>query len=322
MTLIKISLVIPVYNEETSIEELIESIDQQVLLPEEVVFVDGGSTDQTVGLIKRVISKDPKYKIIRSFRSSPGKGRNLGIKNAENEWIALTDAGIKLEKNWLKNLVREVENNPETDLVYGSYAPVTDSFFDKCAALSYVPALRKDSIRGKSVASMLLKKKVWNEVGGFPDLRAAEDLIFIEAVSKKNFKTGFAPEAMMFWQLKPTLFSTFIKFVLYSKHNVWAGRAWDWHYGVAKQYLVALLFIILAFINSWWWLIMIFLWIVARVSKRILSHRFEYGLKPLLNPIYFLGITFIILVIDMATFIGWGQALLYKENREIASYLT
>lgn len=319
---LKVSLVIPLKNESGSLDELIVSITKQSFQPDEIILVDGGSTDNTVEITEQLTRKNQKIKLIQTTQASPGKGRNIGIENAENEWIALTDAGIKLEKDWLKNLVQEVENNPDLDVVYGNYSPIINSFFDQCAAICYVPRLSKNSIRGKSVATILLKKKVWQEVGGFPDLRAAEDLMFLEAVNNRNFQTASAPDAMVFWQLRPDLPSTFEKFIVYSKHNVLVGRAWDWHYGVARQYLIALLFVILAFVNSWWWLIMVFLWLAARVAKRILSHRFEYGLKPLLNPVYFVGITFTILIVDLATFIGWGQALLHKENTGIACYLT
>lgn len=319
---LKVSLVIPVKNEDHSLAELIESIENQSYQPDEVIFVDGGSTDRTIEIIECLSSKNPKFKFIKLSSSSPGKGRNTGIENTRNEWIALTDAGIEIEKDWLKNLVKELEDNPQADVIYGNYSPIIKCFFDQCAAICYVPRLTKNSIRGKSVATILLKKKVWEEVNGFPDLRAAEDLIFLEAVNKKEFKTASAPNAMVFWQLRPDLSSTFDKFIVYSKHNVLAGRAWDWHYGVARQYLIALFFIILAFVHSWWWLIIVFLWLVARVAKRILSHRFEYGLKPLLNPVYFLGITFTILIVDLATFIGWGQAVLQKESREFVSILS
>jgi hypothetical protein len=155
---------------------------------------------------------------------------------------------------------------------------------------------------------------VWEKIGGFPDLRAAEDLIFMEAVDKENFKIGYAPEAMVNWDLRPDVLSTFKKFVLYSEHNVRANRQWDWHYGMAKQYLFIIPFIILAFIFSWWWLIVIVLLLMTRTARRILLHRFEYGFKPLFNPLIFFEVAILILVIDMATFVGWAKAVYEKPE--------
>ena len=117
-----------------------------------------------------------------------------------------------------------------------------------------------------------------------------------------------------YWHLQPDFVSTFRKFTLYSKHNVWAGRQWDWHYGIAKQYLICLPFIALAVLHSWWWLVMVALYFGARTARRILPHRNQFGLTPLINPVHFVGVLLIILTIDLATFVGWGQATLRKRR--------
>jgi len=312
---LQISLVIPMKNESDSLEALIESVESQTFQFDEIVLVDGGSTDDTVKLAEQLVAKNPRLKLIKTPEASPGKGRNIGIENARNEMIALTDAGIKLEKDWLEHLTKAAEGSPESDMIYGNYSPNTNSLFEKCAAITYVVPQRKDTIRGKSIASLLLKKNVWCAIGGFPDLRAAEDLIFMETAERQGFKSVFAPAAKVHWQLQPTFSSTFRKFVLYSKHNVWAGRAWDWHYGVAKQYLFVLPFIALAIFHSAWWLLGVLVWLAARTAKRILAHRFEFGVSALLNPLIFSGVALLILTIDAATFTGWAQAVLNKGKK-------
>jgi glycosyltransferase involved in cell wall biosynthesis len=310
----EVSLVIPVYNEEDSIKELVESIQKQSFQPSEIIIVDGGSTDNTVNLVKELSENVTKLKLIETKKALPGEGRNIGTRNACNEWIAYTDAGITLTVDWLEKLVETASKNQEIDIVYGNYAPITNNFFEMIAAIAYVPAQNSYGIRGKSIASYLMKKKVWTSVGGFPNYRAAEDLMFMDAAEKQGFKFTFAPEAMIYWRLRPDLFSTFHKFVLYSKHNVWAGRQWDWHYGIAKQYLILIPFLFLAFFHGWWWLIFVLLWLFARTVKRILPHRFEFATGTALNPIIFFGVAILILTIDLATFIGWGQAVLQKKK--------
>lgn len=311
----KISLVIPIKDEENSLEPLYQSICEQTCQPHEVVLVDGGSTDNTVSIAKKLKGGTFKLKLIKIPQASPGKGRNIGVENTENEWIAFTDAGINLKKDWLENLIESTEESPTASICYGNYSPITDSFFEKCAAISYVPPLRENKIRGKFIASCLLKKEVWNEVGGFPDLRAAEDLMFMEAAESSGFKFVYAPEAVVYWHLRPNLTSTFRKFVVYSKYNIWAGRQWDWHYGILKQYVVLLPFLLLSVFHSLWWLTAIVLWLFARTLKRILAHRYEFGWRIVFNPFIFFGVMFLTLVIDMATFIGWGQAIFTNQNK-------
>lgn len=312
---LQVSLIIPMKNESDSLAELIKSIEEQTFQPAEVVLVDGGSTDNTIEIAEQFAEKNSKIKLIKQREASPGKGRNIGIENAQNEWIALTDAGIKLEKYWLENLVEAAAGAPDADVIYGNYSPVADSLFEKCAAITYVSPKRENAIRGKFTASSLMKRKVWKTVEGFPDLRAAEDLMFMEAAEKQGFKSAYAPKAQVYWELRPDFVSTFQKFALYSKHNIWAGRAWDWHYGIVRKYLLVLPFIVLAIFHSRWWLLGVPVWLAARTAKRILTHRFEFGLKSLFNPLIFGGVALLVLTIDAATFVGWAQAILNKNKK-------
>lgn len=311
---LQISLVIPVKNEADSLDLLIGSINKQSYTPAEIIFVDGGSTDGTVELAQNLTAGDARYRIVEAGEASPGKGRNIGTENARYEWIAYTDAGIKLSDDWLEKLVEKATGKPEVDIVYGNYAPIRDAYFERIAAIVHVSPQNANGIRGKSIASSLLKKKVWSAVGGFPDLRASEDLMFMEAAEKRGFRHVYAPAAMIYWKLQPNLYRTFRKFVVYSKYNVWAGRQWDWHYGVLKQYLVATLFIVLAVFHSWWWLVAVVLWLFARTLKKTLAHSGEFGVKTVFNPLIFFGAMFLILVIDFATFVGWGQAILERKS--------
>src|SRR4051795_10341592 len=89
----RVSLVVPVRNEEGSLAALVESICRQTRAPDEVVLVDGDSTDRTVALARALTAGDPRFRVIEAGPATPGRGRNLGIAAAHHEWIALTDAG-------------------------------------------------------------------------------------------------------------------------------------------------------------------------------------------------------------------------------------
>lgn len=311
-----ISLVIPVYNESQTIGLLLETIIKQQYQPFEIILVDGGSTDNTVALIKEICKDKPQYRVIEAGRAMPGKGRNIGAANAATEWIAFTDAGIKLDYSWLEELIRPVKENREVSIVYGDFSPQINSFFDKCAAIAYVPGRVLGKIRGKSIVSCLMKKEVWERAGGFPDLRATEDLIFMENAEKLNYQVAFAPGAMAYWELRPNLSSTYRKFDLYSKYNVWAGRQAQWHYGIARQYALMIIPVILSILFSWYWLLLIPLWMLARVIKRILLHRYEFGLSSLFNSFIIFRVALITLIIDTATFSGWIKALISKQSND------
>jgi GT2 family glycosyltransferase len=164
-------------------------------------------------------------------------------------------------------------------------------------------------IRAPTIASSLLRRDAWRQVGGFPDLRAAEDLIFMESIEQHGFKTGWAPQATIWWNMQPTLGRTYKRFEVYSRCNVWAGRQRFWHYGIARQYLFALGLVLLSLIHSRWWLVVLGLGFVARIGKRIWGRRADQRPLSLLNPVQFAGVAIIMLTIDLATFVGWAQAL-------------
>ena len=315
-----VSLVIPVRNEERSLPSLIESIKQQTFEPAEIIIVDGGSVDGTVRVAKEIAGRDPRFRVVEAGPATPGRGRNVGVAAARYDWIAFTDAGVRLEPDWLDELVKTASANPDLDVVYGNYEPVISSFFERCAAIAYVPPKQpkvNGAIRGPSTASCLMKKEVWARVGGFPDLRAAEDLIFMERIEKAGLRIGWAPQATVWWSLQPSFKKTFKKFALYSYHNVLAGRQKYWHYGVARQYLIAIPFLLLGIFHNAWWFCIPIAGFLLRVARSIWRHKEDRSVAWLLNPLQFAGVATVILAIDLATFIGWVKAL--QERWAMAS---
>ena len=312
-----ISLVVPVLNEEGSLAALIDSIRRQTRPPDEVILVDGGSIDRTVALAKELTFGDSRFRVIEAGDATPGRGRNVGASAARGEWLAFTDAGIVLEPTWLERLADAAASDPGVEVVYGNYEPQPGPASN---AGPRWPTRRRDDPGpgagcGPFVASMMILPRVFEAAGGFPDLRAAEDLIFMERVSEGGARIGWAPAAIVWWQLQPTLGRTFRKFVLYSKHNIWAGRQADWHYGVARQYLAALACLALAGAHHPAWAAVPAFGLLARVARSVWARREGLGPSRLFDPVQLLGVAMILLTIDGATFLGWGQALARPRPR-------
>jgi glycosyltransferase involved in cell wall biosynthesis len=221
---------VPVKNEADSIARLMASVAGQTRRPDEMILVDGGSEDGTPEIaeewLKRRSSSDWGC-VVRIEEATPGKGRNIGVANAKYDWIAFTDAGIRVEESWLERLIEVAERDDQIDVVYGNFEPEAGTFFERCSALAYVAPKRLRAgqwVRGPMIFSSLIRREVWEGVGGFPDLRAAEDLIFMEAVERKGYKIAWASHAVAWWQMPPTFRGAFRRFALYSLHNVRIGR--------------------------------------------------------------------------------------------------
>ncbi len=246
LLVVRISVVIPVRNEQQSIRPLLDRLTNQTLPPSEIVVADGGSTDGSAEIIARYQSVSVPIHLIRAGVSMPGRSRNLAAAKATSEWIAFIDAGVYPEMNWRECLAKPVRENAELDVVYGSYEPVTDSLLKECAAIAYVPpAFRLDGelIRPRSIACALMRRRVWEAVEGFPEhLRSAEDLLFMNKVEAAGFRIGYAPRAVVQWALQPSLWATFKRFVIYAQNNMRAGLWRQWQLPIFLRY--GLLFVV------------------------------------------------------------------------------
>jgi GT2 family glycosyltransferase len=322
---IRVSLVVPVCDEAARVRQLLESIAAQSRQPDEIVFVDCGNLEGKE-LLRSARVDNPNVRVIEAGKTSRALGRNIGIANARCEWIALTDARNRLDPQWLERLIEVAVSQPDVDIVCGDFEPEIDSFFKECAAIVYVPSstpITGGSDRGPFFASSLVRREAWKSVGGFADMPAAEDLIFLQELREKGHPLGWAPGATVHWEMSSTLGSTFRRFVLYSSCHAWAKRQRYWHYGVARLYAVAIPFIILAAVHHLWWLVVPVMVLFARTTKNIWQRREGLGVVWVLNPRRLAGVLAITLTIDLATFVGWIGALLNRsESRRISRMLT
>ncbi len=220
--MMKVSVVITVLNEEGSILPLLESIFHQTQKPAEVIIVDGGSKDKTVNLINDFKIKFKFNTIIRIIVVNGGNrsvGRNAGIKLAENEIIALTDAGCVLDKNWLKEITAPFDDQT-VEVVGGYYKPQASSIFARCVAVYTL--VMPDKVNSDkflpAARSMAIRQKTWQEVGGFPEeFSLNEDYVFARRLKKRGVKFFFAKAAIVYWQPPQTLKKVFRMFFNFAK---------------------------------------------------------------------------------------------------------
>jgi len=306
-----VTLVVPVRDEEVSIEALAASIAAQTVAPAAVVFVDAGSTDRTAEVLAGWTARHPSWRVLTAGPATPGRARNVGIAAATTEWIALTDAGIVLDPHWLRRMVEVARHDAAVDVVYGHCEPALGGFVSRCAALAYVRPPRPTAqgpVRDGIIASCLLRRFAWAAVGGFPDLRAAEDRIFMRALAAAGHRHATAPEATVTWTIQPGLVRTFRRFRTYSRVNVAVGEQRHWHHGVTRQYLAALPFVLLA-ARRRAWLAVPALGFAARVVRSVLQRREGRPVWWAFEPRRLVGVGAVLLTCDLATFAGWADAI-------------
>ena len=177
-TPLPISIVIPFYNEAHAIEAVLTGINQQACMPQEVILVNAGSNDDSADVIQRWTQiNSPLFDlmVLHRDRAYPGAARNHGIDEAKCQWIALLDAGIIPNPNWLNKLYQMAMTH-QKQLCWGSCRFAGTNWISIIfCALSFGQGRKRNMI----VPISLFHISVFEKSGLFPiHLRAYEDVLW------------------------------------------------------------------------------------------------------------------------------------------------
>lgn len=159
----KVSVVIPVYNEEKYIKNCLDSLLIQEEKPDEIIVIDNNSTDRTIEIVK----KYKNIKIIKEAIQGMTPARNAGFNHAKYEIIVKCDADSVLPTDWIKNIKNDFSQNSDTVAVsmpiklsdIGSVGKSTIPFY----IYMFIPTLMTGlyCLVGPGYA---IKKTVWNKI--------------------------------------------------------------------------------------------------------------------------------------------------------------
>lgn len=120
--MIKISIIVPVYNAEANIEKCINSILNQTYQDFELILINDGSKDNSLKVIKKY-ETNSKIKIIDQKNHGVAYTRNLGVKKASGKYIMFIDNDDYIDNDYLERHINLVENK-DVDLVISGYRRV------------------------------------------------------------------------------------------------------------------------------------------------------------------------------------------------------
>ncbi|MER3452130.1 MAG: hypothetical protein C4300_09235, partial [Thermus sp.] len=289
---VRVSLIAPVKNEAHGIYWWWEGIIRQTRLPDEIVVVDGGSTDGTVEILKELAAKSPvPFRVIEEPGANIARERNLAIQQAQGDVIACIDFGCRPEADWLEKLVAPFEDDPEVR-VSGGWHRAVGPGGQPLQPLCYrglVPELQKIHPAtflpaGHSVA---FTKEAWESVGGYPEwlTLTGEDTYFGLELKRLGGKWAFVPEAIVQWEAPSTVWAALKKMFLWSIGDGESGvhGRYYWRYALALvgigilgslTGLAATLGLILGGPNLLWPVLFLPVWVAAyRASKAALGAR-------------------------------------------------
>ena len=172
-----ISVVIPTYNRRRTIGRSIDSVLNQTLFPSEIIVVDDGSTDGTSDYIQ---SNFPSIKLLSQPNKGVSAARNMGIKSADANWIALLDSDDEWFSQKLEKQVLALSQNPDVKFCHTEeiwfrngvhvnqmkkHQKYGGHIFSKCLDICRI-----------SPSSVLFHQSLLDDVGYFDkDLKVCED---------------------------------------------------------------------------------------------------------------------------------------------------
>jgi len=258
----KVSLICTLFNEEKNVKYFMNSIVNQNEKPGEFIIIDGGSKDKTYPILKNFSKKYKWIKVFQVKGANISKGRNYAIKKSKNEIIAVCDAGGEYRRDWLKKLVGGFNGK----VSFGIDKPRIRNNFQKVLAKKI---LRKNT--PGSSRNMIFSKKIWKEVGGYPeDIERAEDTLFDERIKKAGYKISRVEGAICFWEMRENLEEVKKQF---SGYGYWDGVSHKKHGMLPGRYKVLIFLMFFTFpLYPLFWIFSKF----SLGSKIVFERRYSY----------------------------------------------
>ena len=104
--MLKVSVIIPVYNVEAYLRQCLDSVVNQTLREIEIICVNDGSTDESAAILKEYATKDERIKILTQSNSGAGAARNAGLVSARGKWLYFLDGDDFINEHCLLAAVR------------------------------------------------------------------------------------------------------------------------------------------------------------------------------------------------------------------------
>lgn len=183
-----ISIVIPLYNKESTIERTVASVLAQTVSDWELIVIDDGSSDNGPALVKRF--DDPRIRLVTQANAGVSAARNHGVELALSNVVAFVDADDYWEPDHLANLGQLVNQFPDASIFASAYFMVDEEGQvrkirlrdeNKGSETTKISNYFSDALEGDPPihsSAVAVNKLAFSQIGGFPlGIKAGEDLI-------------------------------------------------------------------------------------------------------------------------------------------------
>lgn len=196
-----ISVIIPLYNKQSSIKETVNSVLEQTYKDFELIILNDGSTDNSLQVVQSI--NDTRIRIIDKQNEGVSKTRNRGVKESKSDLIFFLDADDCIYPWCIESLVELYRKYPTADAWTANYESkkkdksktILDSSIQGLVVSPHkLIFLKKWNFR---TGSFLMTKESYSSIGGFSELMTVgEDYYFMDAYCS-NYKCVYMPRVVM-----------------------------------------------------------------------------------------------------------------------------
>jgi glycosyltransferase involved in cell wall biosynthesis len=224
---VNVSVIIPFHNEIRGINHTLAQLDNQSVQPQEILFVDSNSSDETRMAIQKWIELRKKdvsvISILDATESGPGGARNQGLRAAQCKYVAFMDCGLTFEADWLERFFIVLECQPQLTWISGVCRLEGIGLVDQCAvANTYGYRRLRPTLPTSMLHTVLIAR-----IGLFRTVRAGEDLEWIARCSASGMTRLIDSTTEIGYEgtnYASSLLSLVRKSYDYSRHIFQAGR--------------------------------------------------------------------------------------------------
>jgi glycosyltransferase involved in cell wall biosynthesis len=233
-TRVRVTVIATLLNEGINVNRLLNSLLAGNRLPDAIVVVDGGSTDDSLNRLHTYREATVPIEVVESPGANIATGRNVAFGRAATPWVAVTDAGVHLPPDWLESLMAPVERadpSAAPEVVAGFFAADPANLFE--LALGAVTLPHSDEITPTtflpSSRSFACTRQAWADVGGYPAwLDYGEDVVFDLSLRAMGARFAWAPNAIALFRPRRSPQAFWLQYFRYArgdgKANLFAER--------------------------------------------------------------------------------------------------
>ena len=263
------SIIVPVYNTEKYINETLNSVLSQNYSNFEIVCVNDGSTDDSLKILNQLSNTDSRVKVIDIKNGGPANARNVGLQNAQGDYILFLDSDDLMEQNALEKINKQIIKNHQPNLLVFSATVfntdnIPDWVTDSITAYNHVKSDKAcySSLFEEPTATPFLWNKAYknsflkdNNISFNTTITIGEDQSFLFRVFTHAGKVVFNSDKIYKyrWQRPNSLMSSFknklfdttknhIKLVEDVFRNLYTNKTLDQSTNSLMQWAVALLY--------------------------------------------------------------------------------